>query len=133
MKEHAFDFADIIDDMTIPYLYRSQRMGSSVVGAATSLVGAASGLLSSLGSATGLSTNNSTSTSSSGKVSSDGRFQIGGAAHIMKEISTLSASLPIEGLSFISVRVDETRMDVIKALMVGPEDTPYGESTLSLL
>lgn len=42
-------------------------------------------------------------------------------AKIMLQISTLSTSLP-QG---IFVRIDETRLDVAKALIIGPEDTPY--------
>lgn len=44
---------------------------------------------------------------------------------ITKEISALSSALPPSYHSSICVRVDETRPDVIKALIIGPEDTPY--------
>jgi hypothetical protein len=45
--------------------------------------------------------------------------------HIVKEMSDLSSSLPVEYASSIFVRCDDERMDVIKALIIGPEDTPY--------
>ena len=41
------------------------------------------------------------------------------------EISTLSKSLPCSESSSIFLRVDEERMDVLKALITGPADTPY--------
>lgn len=44
---------------------------------------------------------------------------------IMKELASLSTSLPVEGGAGIFLRVDEDRPDVIKALISGPEDTPY--------
>lgn len=44
---------------------------------------------------------------------------------IRKEISSLPSSLPFHFQSVIAVRVDETRPDVIKALIIGPEGTPY--------
>ncbi|KAJ1413052.1 ubiquitin-conjugating enzyme/RWD-like protein [Ochromonadaceae sp. CCMP2298] len=44
---------------------------------------------------------------------------------IASEVATLSKSLPVNLASSIFVRVDEARMDVIKALVIGPEETPY--------
>lgn len=44
---------------------------------------------------------------------------------IAKEMSSLTSSLPVEMGSAIFVRCDETRYDVLKALIIGPEDTPY--------
>lgn len=44
---------------------------------------------------------------------------------ITREMSSLSSSLPLEFGSSIFVRVDESRCDVLKALIIGPEDTPY--------
>jgi ubiquitin-protein ligase len=44
---------------------------------------------------------------------------------IAKEMATLSTNLPVEYGSSIFVRVDETRMDLVKALIIGPEGTPY--------
>lgn len=44
---------------------------------------------------------------------------------ITKEISTLASALPCAFESVIGVRVDESRPDVIKALIIGPDDTPY--------
>ena len=41
--------------------------------------------------------------------------------HLVKELAVLSTSLP----SGIFVRVDESRIDVIKCLIAGPVDTPY--------
>eukprot|EP01018_Ginkgo_biloba_P006583 Gb_38530 [translate_table: standard] len=45
--------------------------------------------------------------------------------HITREIATLYTSLPLEWESSIHVRLDETRTNVLKALIVGPKDTPY--------
>jgi len=44
---------------------------------------------------------------------------------LMKECQTLATSLPISLSSAIFVRSDEERMDVIKAIITGPEGTPY--------
>eukprot|EP00271_Cylindrocystis_brebissonii_P003413 TRINITY_DN14369_c0_g1_i2.p1 TRINITY_DN14369_c0_g1~~TRINITY_DN14369_c0_g1_i2.p1 ORF type:complete len:898 (-),score=124.65 TRINITY_DN14369_c0_g1_i2:521-3115(-) len=44
---------------------------------------------------------------------------------IAREIASLSTTLPIEWGSMIALRVDNARMDVLKALVVGPEGTPY--------
>ncbi|KZT62275.1 hypothetical protein CALCODRAFT_462875 [Calocera cornea HHB12733] len=44
---------------------------------------------------------------------------------IAKELAVLSTNLPVNWNSSIFLRVDETRVDVIKALIVGPEGTPY--------
>lgn len=44
---------------------------------------------------------------------------------ISQEISTLSTSLPLHYDSSIFLRVDESRPDVIRALLIGPEGTPY--------
>eukprot|EP00045_Choanoeca_perplexa_P006803 m.58819 g.58819 ORF g.58819 m.58819 type:complete len:706 (+) comp13795_c0_seq1:83-2200(+) len=44
---------------------------------------------------------------------------------ITKEISSLAAALPLAYEGSIFVRADETRPDVIKAMIIGPEDTPY--------
>ncbi|KAG6814198.1 hypothetical protein H0H92_000875 [Tricholoma furcatifolium] len=44
---------------------------------------------------------------------------------IAKELAILSTNLPIAWDSSIFLRVDETRVDVIKALITGPEGTPY--------
>mmetsp|Transcript_25936 Transcript_25936/g.32338 ORF Transcript_25936/g.32338 Transcript_25936/m.32338 type:complete len:639 (-) Transcript_25936:58-1974(-) len=41
------------------------------------------------------------------------------------EISSLVNSLPVEYGSSIFVRCDEDRMDILKALIIGPEDSPY--------
>lgn len=46
-------------------------------------------------------------------------------AHITREITSLATSLPLNLASSIFVRIDETRPDVIKVLITGPEDTPY--------
>ncbi|KAH9319689.1 hypothetical protein KI387_021458, partial [Taxus chinensis] len=45
--------------------------------------------------------------------------------HIAKEIASLATNLPLEWESSIHVRVDPVRMDLLKALMVGPKGTPY--------
>ncbi|KXN90251.1 Baculoviral IAP repeat-containing protein 6, partial [Leucoagaricus sp. SymC.cos] len=44
---------------------------------------------------------------------------------IAKELAILSTNLPVAWDSSIFLRVDETRVDVIKALITGPEGTPY--------
>jgi len=44
---------------------------------------------------------------------------------IAKELAVLTTNLPIAWGSSIFLRVDETRVDVIKALITGPEGTPY--------
>lgn len=49
----------------------------------------------------------------------------GRMARIAKEISSLMATLPVEYGSSIFVRADEDRIDVMKALIIGPEGTPY--------
>ena len=49
----------------------------------------------------------------------------GRMTRIASEITSLASNLPIEAGSSIFVRVDEDRPDVLKALIVGPEDTPY--------
>ena len=49
----------------------------------------------------------------------------GRMTRIASEVTSLSTNLPVEAGSSIFVRVDEDRPDVLKALIVGPEDTPY--------
>mmetsp|Transcript_19935 Transcript_19935/g.59612 ORF Transcript_19935/g.59612 Transcript_19935/m.59612 type:complete len:636 (-) Transcript_19935:63-1970(-) len=44
---------------------------------------------------------------------------------ITREMASLSSSLPLNFTSSIFVRVDEERPDVLKALIIGPEGTPY--------
>ncbi|KAK0468344.1 uncharacterized protein EV420DRAFT_1503974 [Desarmillaria tabescens] len=44
---------------------------------------------------------------------------------IAKELAILTANLPVAWDSSIFLRVDETRVDVIKALITGPEGTPF--------
>ncbi|KAJ7638794.1 ubiquitin conjugating enzyme family protein [Roridomyces roridus] len=44
---------------------------------------------------------------------------------IAKELSILTNNLPVAWDSSIFLRIDETRVDVIKALITGPEGTPY--------
>ncbi|VDB85365.1 unnamed protein product [Peniophora sp. CBMAI 1063] len=44
---------------------------------------------------------------------------------IAKELAVLTTNLPVAWDSSIFLRVDETRVDVIKALIIGPQDTPY--------
>ncbi|EJT97519.1 hypothetical protein DACRYDRAFT_84483 [Dacryopinax primogenitus] len=44
---------------------------------------------------------------------------------IAKELAVLSTNLPVNWNSSIFLRVDESRVDVIKALITGPEGTPY--------
>ena len=44
---------------------------------------------------------------------------------ITREMSSLSSSLPLNFSSSIFLRVSEDRPDVLKALIIGPEGTPY--------
>jgi baculoviral IAP repeat-containing protein 6 len=44
---------------------------------------------------------------------------------IAQELVTLSNSLPLSSSSSVFVRCDEDRIDVMKVLITGPEDTPY--------
>lgn len=44
---------------------------------------------------------------------------------IAREVSELQSNLPVQFGSSIFVRCDEARCDVIKALIIGPDDTPY--------
>ena len=46
-------------------------------------------------------------------------------ARIAKEVSSLISNLPVEYGSSVFVRGDEDRPDVMKALIIGPEGTPY--------
>jgi baculoviral IAP repeat-containing protein 6 len=45
---------------------------------------------------------------------------------LTQECDMLANSLPISRASSIFVRTDEDRLDVMKALIVGPRETPYG-------
>ncbi|KAH7105452.1 hypothetical protein BKA62DRAFT_689728 [Auriculariales sp. MPI-PUGE-AT-0066] len=44
---------------------------------------------------------------------------------IAKELAVLTTNLPVAWDSSVFLRVDETRVDIIKALITGPEGTPY--------
>jgi ubiquitin-protein ligase len=44
---------------------------------------------------------------------------------IAKEISALSTSLPISASTSVFVRVDQERLDIVRCLISGPQDTPY--------
>ncbi|KAH7887767.1 hypothetical protein F5I97DRAFT_1805231 [Phlebopus sp. FC_14] len=44
---------------------------------------------------------------------------------IAKELAVLTTNLPVAWDSSIFMRVDENRVDIIKALIIGPEGTPY--------
>jgi len=44
---------------------------------------------------------------------------------IAKELAVLTTNLPVAWNSSIFLQVDETRVDIIKALIIGPEGTPY--------
>ena len=48
------------------------------------------------------------------------------ARRLAQEISALATSLPLSTSSSVFVQVDEDRLDVMKVLITGPEDTPYG-------
>jgi hypothetical protein len=45
--------------------------------------------------------------------------------HMVKEVSSLSTTLPLEWESGIHLCVDQHRMDVLRALIIGPSGTPY--------
>jgi len=60
--------------------------------------------------------------SSSSSVASTSR---GWTARVAAEMSGLMSSLPVYPASAVFVRCDEARMDVVKALVVAPEGTPY--------
>jgi len=49
----------------------------------------------------------------------------GRMARIASEMASLAKDLPVEHGSAVFLRVDEDRPDVMKALITGPEDTPY--------
>jgi len=55
-------------------------------------------------------------------ISGDARKQM---SRITNEISSLLSSLPVEFGSSIFVCSDEDRLDILKALIIGPEGTPY--------
>ncbi|KAH7914317.1 hypothetical protein BJ138DRAFT_1144039 [Hygrophoropsis aurantiaca] len=44
---------------------------------------------------------------------------------IAKELAVLTTNLPVAWDSSVFLRVDESRVDIIKALIIGPEGTPY--------
>ncbi|KAF8529120.1 ubiquitin conjugating enzyme family protein [Hysterangium stoloniferum] len=44
---------------------------------------------------------------------------------IAKELAVLTTNLPVAWDSSVFLRVDETRVDIIKCLITGPEGTPY--------
>lgn len=50
-------------------------------------------------------------------------------SRITKEIASLRLSLPLQWGSSIFVCIDEHRSDVLKALIIGPEDSPYQNGT----
>jgi len=44
---------------------------------------------------------------------------------VASEISSLSSNLPISECSTVFIKIDDTCMNCMKALIIGPEDTPY--------
>jgi len=46
-------------------------------------------------------------------------------ADVWTQLAVLTTNLPVAWDSSVFLRVDETRVDVIKALITGPEGTPY--------
>lgn len=52
------------------------------------------------------------------------------AVRISQEVSSLATSLPVQPESSIFLRVDEERFDVMRALITGPQDTPYEVSRI---
>lgn len=51
----------------------------------------------------------------------------GAINRIMREITTLQTSLPVEYGAGIWIRVDEDKPHVMKVLISGPMDTPYAQ------
>lgn len=49
----------------------------------------------------------------------------GRARAISEELTRFNTQLPLEWESSIFLRVDEQRSDVLRALIIGPKDTPY--------
>ncbi|KIY34108.1 ubiquitin-conjugating enzyme family protein [Cryptococcus gattii E566] len=49
---------------------------------------------------------------------------------IAKELAILTTSLPVAWHSSVFLRVDEARLDVLKAMIIGPEGTPYENGCL---
>ncbi|XP_065681736.1 uncharacterized protein LOC100214758 isoform X1 [Hydra vulgaris] len=47
------------------------------------------------------------------------------ARRLAQEVATLSTSLPLSYSSTVFLRCDNERLDVMKVLITGPEDTPY--------
>jgi hypothetical protein len=45
--------------------------------------------------------------------------------HLSKEIASLATTLPLEWESSIHLCVDDQRIDVLRALIIGPNGTPY--------
>jgi len=44
---------------------------------------------------------------------------------LMSELSVLATSLPLSESSSVFARCDQTKLDVMKVIIVGPQDTPY--------
>ena len=53
------------------------------------------------------------------------RGTVSSAVGRMRELSTLTTTLPVSWGSGIFIRVDENRNDCLKALIIGPQGTPY--------
>lgn len=67
-----------------------------------------------------------------GEVGSAYGEQSGSGAHsakrqlrVLREIAALATTLPLEWESSVHIRVDTCRMDLLKAAIIGPQDTPY--------
>ena len=45
---------------------------------------------------------------------------------LAQEAATLTTSLPLSNSSSVFVRCDTDRLDIMKVLITGPSDTPYG-------
>jgi len=54
------------------------------------------------------------------------------AMYLFEQLAVLTTNLPVAWDSSIFLRVDEARVDVIKALITGPEGTPYVQPDLIL-
>ncbi len=52
---------------------------------------------------------------------------------LLSELGSLARSLPLSEGSTVFLRCDEKRIDVMKALIIGPQDTPYQNGTSSLI
>ena len=55
------------------------------------------------------------------------KMKRGAMLRIHQELSSISTNLPLSVASSIFVVVDETRSDMLRALITGPKSTPYAQ------